>query len=243
MREETEFRPRPLVRIGEKPLIWHIMKTYAHYGFNEFILCVGDKGDMIKRYFMEMFYLNNDFTLSTGVLSDLQFHTDNHENWKVTIVDTGLKSETGKRIKQVEKYIDTDSFMLTYGDSLSDVDIPKLIDSHEKSGKIATLTGVNPSSHIGVFQMQDGILTSFKEKSMLEDVMNGGYMVLNRDIFRYISEENCAFEQKPLHCLAQDAELSIYQHAGFWTKVNTDKDIERANEMWTEGKAPWKLWD
>lgn len=243
IRGETESRPKSLVRIGEKPIIWHIMKAYAHYGFNEFILCVGYKGDMIKQYFMEMFYLNNDFTLSTGENSNLQFHTNHQENWQITIVDTGLESQTGKRIKQIEKYIDTDDFMMTYDDSLSDVNLNELLESHKKSKKITTLTGIKPPSPFGVFQLTDGIVTSFKEKPISDDWMNGGYMVLKRNVFRYISDENCAFEQEPLHCLAQDAELSIYQHSGFWTAIDTDQDIERVNELWREESAPWKLWD
>ncbi|MBR0598682.1 glucose-1-phosphate cytidylyltransferase [Sinanaerobacter chloroacetimidivorans] len=243
MREETEFRPKPLVRIGEKPIIWHIMKIYSHFGFNDFVLCVGYKGDMIKRYFMEMYCLNNDFTISTGRHSDICFHTQNDENWNVTIVDTGLESQTGKRIKQIKKYIDTDEFMLTYGDGLSDVDIKELIASHRKSGKIATLTGVNPNSPFGVFQIEDGIVTSFKEKPILDDVINGGYMVLNKEVFDYIPDQDCAFEQEPLHHLAKDSELSIYKHNGFWTAIDTYKDIERVNELWNGGEAPWKLWD
>ncbi len=243
MREETEFRPKPLVRIGEKPIIWHIMKLYSYYGFCDFVLCVGYKGDMIKHYFMEMPWLNNDFTVTTGIQSKVQFHTENSENWNVTIVDTGLETQTGKRIRQIEKYIDTDDFMLTYGDGLSNVNLPELCETHKKSGKIATLTGVNPNSPFGVFKTQDGVVTSFKEKPVLEDTINGGYMVLNRRVFDYIPDTDCAFEQEPLHRLALDGEISIFKHDGFWMAIDTYKDIEKVNGLWNTGESPWKLWD
>ena len=242
MREDTQFRPKPLVEIGGKPMIWHIMKIYSHYGFNDFVLCVGYKGEMIKRFFMDMCWLNNDFTISTGKTENVQFHTDLNENWNVTLVDTGQESLTGSRVKQIEKYIDADNFMLTYGDGLSDVDLHALNETHRKSGKIATLTGVHPSSPFGVFQTTDGIVTAFKEKPVLEDVINGGFMVLNRQVFSYIPDFNCAFEQEPLHTLAKASELAIHPHKGFWTAVDTHKDIEHVNEIWETGEAPWKLW-
>ena len=243
MREETEFRPKPLVLIGEKPILWHIMKLYSYYGFHDFILCVGYRGDMIKRYFMEMRWLNNDFTVSCGKHPGVTFHTENDEDWNVTIVDTGLESQTGRRVKQVEKYIDGDDFMLTYGDGLSNVNLHELCEWHRQSGKTATLTGVNPTSPFGVIQTQGGVVTSFKEKPVLEDIINGGYMVLNRRVFGYIPEEDCAFEQEPLHRLAQDGELTVFRHKGFWTPVDTYKDVERVNGLWSTGEAPWKLWE
>ena len=243
MREETEFRPKPLVHVGEKPIIWHIMKLYSYYGFNDFILCVGYKGDMIKRYFMEMCWLNNDFTITTGTGNKIEYHSQNDDKWKVTLVDTGLEEQTGSRIKQIEKYIDTESFMLTYGDGLSDVNILDLQKHHIQSGKIATLTGVNPTSPFGVFKTQNGIVTAFKEKPILEDSINGGYMVLNKCVFDYIPDTNCAFEQEPLHKLAQDAQISIYKHDGFWTAIDTYKDVERVNNLFYAGEAPWKLWE
>lgn len=242
MREETEFRPKPLVHIGERPILWHIMKTYSHFGFHDFILCVGYKGDMIKRYFMEMYWQNNDFTVRTGPNAGIEYLTRRDESWNVTIVDTGLESQTGRRIRQIAPYIDGDEFMLTYGDGLSNVDIPKIIKTHRESGRIATLTGVNPTSPFGVVQMQNGLVTGFKEKPVLEDIINGGYMVLNRKVFEYIPESNCAFEQEPLHGLAQDGEISVYKHNGFWTAIDTGKDIERVNAMWNAGEAPWKIW-
>ncbi len=243
MREETAFRPKPLVLIGEKPIIWHIMKTYSHYGFHDFILCVGYKGDMIKRYFVEMPWLNNDFTITTEKHADIEFHTGNNDSWNVTIVDTGPESQTGARLRQVEKYIDTDDFMLTYGDGLSDVNIDELYKTHTKNGKVATLTGIKPTSPFGVFQTNNGVVTSFKEKPVLEDRVNAGFMVLNKKIFDYIPDYDCAFEQEPLHKLALDSQISIFNHDGFWTAIDTYKDIERVNEMWEKGEAPWKNWE
>ena len=242
MREETEFRPKPLVMIGDRPIIWHIMKIYSFYGFRDFILCAGYKGDMIKRYFMEMRWLNNDFTVSTGTRPGVTYHTENDEDWNVTVVDTGLESQTGTRVRLVEKYLDSDDFMLTYGDGLADVDLPALCEQHRLSGKTATLTGVSPNSPFGVIETKGGTVTSFKEKPMLGDVVNGGFMVLSKRVFDYIPEEDCAFEQEPLHRLAMDSELSVYRHRGFWTPVDTYKDVEKVNGLWNTGEAPWKLW-
>jgi len=242
MREETEYRPKPLVLIGERPILWHIMKIYSHYGFNDFILCVGYKGDMIKRYFMEMCWQNNDFTAFTGSGAAIEYHTQNSDNWQVTISDTGLESQTGRRLKQVERYIGEDTFMLTYGDGLSDIDIPALIENHRRSGRMATITGVNPVSPFGVLQIEDGIVTRFKEKPVLEDTINGGFMVLDKRMFQYIPDTNCALEEEPLHSLALAGEISVYQHRGFWAAIDTGKDIEKMNGLWNAGAAPWKLW-
>ncbi|WP_069998737.1 glucose-1-phosphate cytidylyltransferase [Cellulosilyticum sp. I15G10I2] len=243
MREETEFRPKPMVLIGERPIIWHIMKTYSYYGFRDFILCAGYKGDMLKRYFIEMCWLNNDISITTGTHPNVKFHTKNDEIWNVTIIDTGAEEQTGRRIKQVQKYIDTDDFMLTYGDGLSNVNILKLYETHKQKGKIATLTGVNPTSPFGVFQTHNGVVTAFREKPVLEDCINAGYMVLNKKVFDYIPDTDCAFEQEPLHKLALDSEISIFKHDGFWTAIDTCKDSERVNKLWKKGEAAWKVWE
>ena len=243
MREETEYRPKPLVEIGEKPIIWHIMKIYSHYGFNDFILCVGYKGYMIKQYFMEMCWRNNDFTLQTGDGGTIRYHTKDAENWSVTIVDTGLETLTGGRLKKIEKYIDGDEFMFTYGDGLSNVNIQELYKYHRTMNKSATLTGVHPISPFGVIEVKNDIVTSFKEKPILDDVVNGGYMVLNKKVFQHMPEEDCFFEHEPLRRLAAAEELAVYEHKGFWTAIDTYKDIERVNELWSTGGKPWKLWD
>lgn len=243
MKEETSFRPKPLVPIGDKPILWHIMKNYSYYGFNEFILCVGYKSDMIKRYFMEMHWLNNDFTINTSKHLSTVFHTNNNENWNITIVDTGLESQTGTRLKAVEKYIDDDEFMLTYGDGLSDINIQSLYSSHKKHKTIATLTGIRPTSQFGVFKTSNNIVTSFKEKPILNDRVNAGFMILNKKVFDYIPDYDCAFEQEPLHNLALDSQISIFKHDGFWTAIDTYKDIEYVNNLWLKGIAPWKIWN
>ncbi|MFL0251675.1 glucose-1-phosphate cytidylyltransferase [Clostridium neuense] len=242
MREETEYRPKPLVLIGGKPIIWHIMKTYSHYGFNDFILCVGYKGDMIKQYFMEMYWRNNDFTLHINGDKHIDYHTKEEENWNVTIVDTGLETMTAGRIKQVQKYIDDDDFMLTYGDGLSDVNINNLLEYHNSKETIATLTGVYPISNFGLMEVEDGIVKAFKEKPVLKDMVNGGFMVLNKKVFDYIPKKDCFFEAEPLNKLAHDGELAVYEHNGFWTAVDTFKDIEKVNEIWNSEGRSWKVW-
>ena len=239
MREETEYRPKPLVDIGGKPIIWHIMKSYSCYGINNFILCVGYKGDMIKQYFMDMYWRNNDFTLNTNN-SKIELHTKEEVDWAITVVDTGIDTMTGCRLKQVEKYIAGDEFMFTYGDGLSDVNIDKLLKTHHETGKIATLTGVHPVSPFGILRVRDKIVESFREKPVLKDIINGGFMVLNKKVFDYIPYEDCFFEQEPLRDLVRDRELAVYLHKGFWMAIDTFKDVERAKSMWKSGERPWQ---
>ncbi|WP_026881238.1 glucose-1-phosphate cytidylyltransferase [Clostridium akagii] len=242
MREETEYRPKPLVEIGGKPILWHIMKIYSQYGINEFILCVGYKGDMIKQYFMDMYWRNNDFTLDINGDEKVTFHTKENENWKVTIVDTGLETMTGGRLKKIEKYINDEDFLMTYGDGVSDVNIKESIEFHRIKGKLATITGVHPMSPFGLLEVDNGIVKAFKEKPKLKDLINGGYMILNRKVFSYLGEEDCMFEEKPLSKLVGDLELAVYEHNGFWTAIDTFKDIEKINKMWKSGDRPWVGW-
>jgi glucose-1-phosphate cytidylyltransferase len=244
MREETEFRPKPLVGVGENPIIWHIMKLYSFYGINDFILCVGYKGDMIKRYFMEMCWRNHDFTVHTGAEQKVEYHSFDDDRWNVTILDTGQETQTGGRILRAKPYLgDEEDFMLTYGDGLSDINLRRLYTFHKNSLKTATLTGVSPISPFGVIQSHGGVVTSFKEKPVLDDMINGGYMVLSRKVFDCFPEEDCAFEQEPLHRLAENSQLAVYRHTGFWTAIDTYKDVERVNRIWESGEAPWKLWN
>lgn len=243
MREETEYRPKPLVQIGGKPIIWHIMKIYSYYGINDFILCTGYKSDMIKQYFMEMYWRNNDFTLHINSYNEIKFHTLEEEEWNVTIVNTGLDSGTGARLKKIEKYIDEENFLMTYGDGVSDVNISELIEYHKCKGTIATMTGVHPMSPFGLIEVKDGIVKSFREKPRLNDIINGGFMVLNKEVFKYIEDgEEVMFEEKPLRNLAKDEEIAVYEHSGFWTAIDTFKDIEKINKMWDMGDRPWKIW-
>ena len=243
MREETEYRPKPLVDVGGKPIIWHIMKIYSSYGFNDFILCVGYKGEMIKQYFMDMYWRNNDFTLHFNGDPKIEYHTKEEENWNITIVNTGIETLTGGRLKQIENYIDTDDFMFTYGDGLSDVDLSKLLAFHKEKGKIATITGVNPISPFGVMGVKNGLIETFKEKPILKDIVNGGFMVVNKAIFKYLPQEDCFFEQEPLRNLAKDRELAVYKHNGFWIAIDTFKDVETVNKLWAKGENPWKTWE
>lgn len=242
MREETEYRPKPLVLVGGKPIIWHIMKIYSYYGFNDFVLCVGYKGDMIKQYFMEMYWRNNDFTLHINGDKHIDYHTKEEENWNVTIVDTGLETMTAGRLKQVEKYIDDEDFMFTYGDGLSDVNINELYKYHKNKNVIATLTGVHPISTFGLMDVENGMVKSFKEKPVLKDMVNGGFMVLNKRVFNYLPQNDCFFEAEPLNNLANDGELAVYEHSGFWTAVDTFKDIEKVNKIWNGGSKSWNVW-
>ncbi|AJD30110.1 glucose-1-phosphate cytidylyltransferase [Clostridium sporogenes] len=242
MREETEYRPKPLVLAGGKPILWHIMKLYSYYGMNDFILCVGYKGDMIKQYFMEMYWRNNDFTLHINGDKYIEYHTKEEENWNITIVDTGLETLTAGRLKQVEKYIDEDIFMFTYGDGLSNVNLNELLKYHKSKNRIATLTGVHPISTFGLIDVENGIVKSFREKPMLKDMINGGYMVLNKKIFDYLPEQDCMFEKNPLRKLAYDSQLAVYEHNGFWKAVDTFKDVETVNKMCAKGVIPWKIW-
>lgn len=242
MREETEYRPKPLVPIGGKPILWHIMKIYSQYGINDFILCSGYKGDMIKQYFMEMYWRNNDFTVHINGDKKVTFHTEEKEDWNITIVDTGLETMTGGRLKAIEKYLDEDDFLMTYGDGVSDVDISKLIEFHKSKGTLATLTGVHPMSPFGLLEVKDGIVNSFKEKPRLKDMINGGFMVLNKKALSYIKED-CMFEEEPLRNIARESQLAVYEHNGFWTAIDTFKDIEKVNKMWDKGDRPWKIWE
>ncbi|MDW8799691.1 glucose-1-phosphate cytidylyltransferase [Clostridium sp. A1-XYC3] len=242
MREETEYRPKPLVLVGGKPILWHIMKLYSHYGINDFILCVGYKGDMIKQYFMEMYWRNNDFTLHINGNKNIDYLTKEEDNWKITIVDTGLETGTAARLKQVEKYIEENTFMFTYGDGLSDVNLIELLEYHKSKNRISTLTGVHPFSTFGLMDVENGIVKSFREKPVLMDMVNGGYMVLNKRVFDYIPDEDCMFEQEPLKNLAKDSQLAVYEHNGFWRALDTFKDVEVVNNMYENGDAPWKIW-
>lgn len=239
MGQETEFRPKPLILIGGKPILWHIMKFYSSYGYNDFILCIGYKGDMIKQYFMEMYWRNNDFTLHIDGNSKIDYKTNENENWNITIIDTGLETMTGGRLKKVEKYIDENEFMFTYGDGLSDINLKELVKYHRNKNRIATLTGVHPASSFGLMNVEDGIVRAFREKPILNDLVNGGYMIMNKKIFNYFPEEDCAFEEEPLVGLAKDGQLAVYEHHGFWKAIDTNKDVIFVNSMFSKGVMPW----
>lgn len=244
LREETEFRPKPLVDIGGKPILWHIMKTYAHYGFRDFVLCLGYRGNMIKEYFLNYEAMNNDFTISLGRANHISF-TGAHEeqDFSVTLVDTGLNTMTGGRIQRIGRYIDSNLFMLTYGDGVSDVDIGKLLDFHLSHGKTATVTSVRPMSRFGVLNLDSfGLVNSFAEKPISDGWINAGYFVFNRRFFERLDGDECVLERAPLESLAAQGELMAYRHDGFFFAMDTYREYSALNEMWQSGGAPWKVW-
>lgn len=245
LREETETRPKPMVEIGGKPILWHIMKTFAHHGFKDFVLCLGYKGEVIKNYFLNYEQLNNDFTIELGT-GKVEVHSlHDEEGWRVTLVDTGLNAMTGARAKRVEKYVDGDHFILTYGDGVTDLDINELLQFHQSSGKIGTVTGVSPPSHYGELGIAGDQVVSFREKPRSQgSFISGGYFVLNREFFNYLSDdEGCVLEREPLERLAEDGQLAVYTHRGFWQCMDTYRDYLYLNELWDRGNAQWRKWD
>ena len=241
LREETEYKPKPLVTIGEMPILWHIMKHYSHHGFREFILCLGYKGHLIKEFFLNFPWMANDVTL----------HLKNHrqeihgahpaEDWKITFADTGLHTQTGGRLLRIRSYIKTDDFCVTYGDGLSNVDLGKVVAYHRSKRRIATLTAIHPTSPFGVIEAKEGVARSFKEKPRLEGLINGGFAVFNRKLFEHIPGD-VPLEETPLRALTAKGQVAIFEHRDFWMAMDTFKDVERLNALWNEGKRPWVVW-
>ena len=245
LQEETEVRPKPLIEIGGRPILWHIMKLYSHYGHNEFRLCLGYKGSMVKEYFYHYHLLMSDFTISLNDKREIKFYNQSDEiNWKVTLVDTGLNALKGARIKKIEKFIKGDMFLLTYGDGVADININKAIDFHRKCGKVGTLTGVRPPSRFGDLVVDKGRVLRFTEKPQASGgLINGGFFVFNKKIFDYLSDdENCDFERGTLDRLAEEGELAVYEHKGSWECMDTFRDTAYLNELWNNQKAFWRVW-
>ncbi len=240
MKEETEFKPKPLVLIGGKPILWHIMKIYAHYGYNEFILALGYKGEMIRDYFLNQRAFLNDFTLDTSG-DKIEFHSNNADNFKITFVDTGQESLTGERILRAKKYINDDEFMVTYGDGVSDININKLVAFHRKQGKIGTVTGVHPYSKYGLVRIdkKKNLVKSFDQKPLMYDYVSGGFMIFNKKAFNYF---NGGPMENGLIKLARKRQLSIYKYEGFWKAMDTYREMEELNKLWDE-KKPWAVWE
>ena len=244
--EESEFKPKPMIKIGGKPIIWHIMKIYAQYGYSDFVICLGYKGEMIKQHFLNYKALNSDFTITLGEHDKINLYGNNSEDhWTVTLADTGLEALTGSRIKKIERYIDSDIFMLTYGDGVANININELISFHKSHKKIGTLTGVRPHSRFGELLVKENQVCNFAEKpNQTEGHISGGFFVFDRRIFDYITEdENCRFEEKPLENLAKDGELMVYTHDGFWQCMDTMRDMTLLNNLWKQNRAPWKIWE
>ena len=235
--------PKALIEIGDKPVIWHLLKIYSHYGFDDFILCLGFLGNEIKRFFVEQNWLNTDFTLEKHSNLPLLKTVESLENWRVTFAETGLETNTGGRLKKIEKYLDGEEmFFVTYGDGLANVNLEKLVEFHKSHGRVATLTSVHPNSNFGLIKVdEDGLVTEFQEKPVMREWINGGFFVFNRRIFDYL-DENSVLEREPLERLAREKELVAFPHAGFWKCVDTFKDNLEFNQLWTEGKADWKVW-
>ena len=245
LREETEFRPKPMVALGNRPILWHIMKTYAYYGFKEFILALGYKGEIIKNYFYHYEIMNNDVTIELGSQAKVLVHHGHEENgWRITLADTGQKTLKGARLKKLQKYITNDTFLATYGDGLANLDINALLNFHYSHKKIATLTGINPASRFGEIKVEGDKVVDFYEKpSDGQGVINGGYFVFNRRIFDYLTEEdNCDLEIGALQTIAQQGELMVYKHTGFWACMDTLRDMDYLNKIWEEHRAAWKVW-
>ena len=244
LREETEFRPKPMVEVGGRPILWHIMKTYAHHGFREFILCLGYRGNTIKEYFLNYEAMNNDFSICLGQKSQIRYHGNHTEQgFGVTLTDTGNDCMTGGRIRKVEKYIHDDTFLMTYGDGVSDVDIRRAVEFHKSHGKIATVTTVAPVSRFGVLDIAgDDRVQKFTEKPTTEGWMNAGYFVLTRAIFDYLGADDCVFEREPLERLAADGQLMAYRHSGFFYAMDTYREYQHLNALWSSGEAPWRVW-
>jgi len=243
--EETSIRPKPMVEIGGKPILWHIMKIYSYYGYNDFVVLCGYKQEVIKEYFTNYFTNHSDvtFDLTSG---EVKIHQKYTEPWKVTLLDTGMNTLTGGRIKRAREIIGNETFMLTYGDGVSDVNITELVKHHKKNGRLATLTAVQPQGRFGVLNMDEsGLIHNFQEKPKQGGSwINGGFFVLEPQVFDYIpSRDDAVWEQEPLRKLAHDGQLSAYRHEGFWRPMDMLKDKIELNELWDSSQAPWKVWE
>lgn len=244
--EESENKPKPMVEIGGKPILWHIMKEYSYYGHNEFIICAGYKQEYIKKWFADYFLNNSDVTFDyNDGKNEMSIHQSHCEPWKVTVVDTGLNTMTGGRIKRIQKYIGDETFFMTYGDGVCDVDINKLLDYHRSNGKIATLTAVLQDQSKGVLDIGgDNAVKSFREKSLSDGApINAGYMVLESEVFNYIDGDETVFERNPLEKLASEGQLMSYMHRGYWQCMDNIREKKLLEKLLENGKAPWKKWE
>lgn len=243
--EESHLKPKPMVEISSKPILWHIMKYYSSFGFNDFIICCGYKQYVIKEYFADYYLHNSDVTFDFSSENKMIVHKNHTEPWKVTLVDTGLNTMTGGRIKRIRKFVGDEPFMLTYGDGVSDVDLAELLKFHQSHGKIATMTAINVGQQFGCLDMgENGQVLKFREKSDYDgSLINGGYMVLEPKVFDYIEGDKTVFEREPIQNLAKDGELNAFIHTGFWKCMDTKRDKEKLEELIDSGNAPWIKWE
>ena len=242
--EESHLKPKPMIEIGERPILWHIMKYYSEFGFNDFVICLGYKQYIVKEFFADYFLHTSDITIDLAN-NKMEVHNNYAEPWKVTLVDTGLNTMTGGRIKRVRDYIGDEDFMLTYGDGLSNVDLKALLDFHKKHKRIGTMTTVNIGQAKGVISLsEDGSIKSFREKSDNDGaIINGGFMVMSSKIFDFIDGDETIFEQEPLQALVDRGELMSFYHGGFWQCMDTQREKEKLESLWASGKAPWMRWN
>jgi glucose-1-phosphate cytidylyltransferase len=240
--EETDYIPKPMVKIGGRPILWHIMKIYGHYGINEFIICLGYKGYIIKEYFAN--YLSHMSDLTIDLLTgEMKIHQSESEPWKVTLIDTGLKTDTGGRIRRIRPYLQNETFCLTYGDGVSDVDLEKLISFHRSHGRLATVTAVMPPGRFGIFNMKDDQILSFAEKAdAIGSRINGGFFVLEPAAIDYVQGDGITWEGSPMEQMAMDGQLMAYMHDGFWMAMDTIRDKRELERIWSSGRAPWAKW-
>lgn len=240
--EETTLKPKPMVEIGGKPILWHIMKLYAHHGINDFIICAGYKGYIIKEYFSNYFLHTSDVTFDMSC-NEMTVHHQRAEPWRVTVADTGESTMTGGRLKRVQNYLDDEPFCFTYGDGVGNVDVTALLKHHTRSGLDATLTGVQPPGRYGALTIREDKVTDFVEKPMGDNAwINGGFFVLSRKVFDYLAGDETVFEQAPLQTLARMGQLGVYRHRGFWLPMDTLRDKQVLQKLWDTGDAPWKTW-
>ena len=244
LRQETEFRPKPTIEIGGRPILWHIMKLYAHFGHSDFVLALGYKGDLIRSYFLNYEAMTQDTTIRLGGEPRLTLHGATREPWTITLADTGAPAMTGARVKQLQRYLSDDTFMATYGDGIADIDLAALLAFHQRHGRIATVTGVRPPSRFGELVTDGSQVVGFTEKPILQggSYINGGFFVFNKAVFDYLSEDDqCALEGEPLERLAAAGQLEVFAHNGYWQCVDTPRDIDAMEHAW-HSDAPWKLW-
>ena len=243
LREETEYRPKPMVEVGGRPVLWHIMKNLAHFGVNEFVVAAGYRGEVIREYFLNYQARMHDFTIDLGSGAITQ-HGESHSEalWRVTVADTGALTMTGGRVHRTSRYIDG-RFLVTYGDGLADVNISSLLAFHEAHGRLATVTTIRPLSRFGVMDLaDDGSVVKFREKPQTDDYVNAGFFIFEPEVLGYLTDD-CVLEQEPLEHLARDGQLMAYRHDGFWQPMDTYREFQMLNEMWDQGNAPWKVWD
>lgn len=243
--EESHLRPKPMIEIGEKPILWHIMKSYSHYGHNDFIICCGYKQHMIKEWFADYYLHNSDVTFDFTAENRMTVHNNVAEPWKVTLVDTGLNTMTGGRIKRIAPYIGNEPFLMTYGDGVSDIPIDQLVDFHKSHGRLATISTVQVGQRFGIIEIEEnGEISAFREKAKIDgSAINGGFMVLEPKIFDYLKGDETIFEKEPLERLAAERQLVAFRHEGFWQCMDTQRDKALLEELWEKGIAPWKVWE